>query len=97
MRVEQYKILAFNRKKREIAKANRIAEPKKKKEEREKKALEVNHITQALKAEFGEEVKFSMSKVRELLIKRGVSRSLVGKVKRSTVVQQWEELQKNIN
>ena len=64
----------------------------KKKEEREKKALEVDHITQALKAEFGEEVKFSMSKVRELLTKRGVSRSLVGKVMRSTVVQQREEL-----
>ena len=90
MRVEQYKILALNRKKREIAKANRIAESKKKKEEREKKALEVNHITQALKAEFGEDVKFSISKVRELLVKRGVSRSQVGKVKRPTVVQQWE-------
>ena len=64
MRVEQYKILALNRKKREIAKANRIAESKKKKEEREKKALEVHHITQALKAEFGEEVKFSIFKVR---------------------------------
>ena len=97
MRVEQYKVLAANRQKREVAKAKRIAETMKKKEEREKKALEVDHITQALKAEFGEEVKFSMSKVRELLTKRGVSRSLVGKVKRSTVVQQWEELQKNIN
>ena len=66
MRVEQYKILALNRKKQEIAKANRIAESKKKKEKRVKKALEVNHITQPLKAEFGEDVKFSISKVREL-------------------------------
>ena len=91
-RKSQFELLSVQRKKRAVAKEKRFEEEKKKQQERERKGLQVAHITEVLKAEYGSDAKFSMKAVKKLLLARGAPRAEVNKIKRSTIVEQWKKL-----
>ena len=87
-RKSQFELLSVQRKKRAVAKEKRFEEEKKKQQERERKGLQVAHITKVLKAQYGSDAKFSMKAVKKLLVARGAPRAEVNQIKRSTIVEQ---------